>query len=282
MIFGIHSLLFTETFLEKDIPLLEKCKNLGFDAVEIIPFDTDRFPAKQVRKAAGDLGLTINTGYGMPPECNVISPDPAVRQKGVDLSKKLVDLSIEAGAKVFGGAVYAGWGYLTGKMRTEDEWKWGVESFTQTAEHAQECGELVLAIEPLNRFESHLINIAADAVKFIKDVGLPNAKVHLDTFHMIREENDIPSAVRATGDQIGYVHACENQRGIPGTGLVPWAEFFRALKETGYDGCVTIESFDPNMESIAKLCCIWRQFADTPEELASEGLENMKRIWDSV
>ena len=282
MKFGIHSLLFTETFLEKDLPLLEKCKNLGFDAVEIIPFDPDNFPARQTRQAASDLGLTINTGYGMPPECNVISPDPAVRQKGVDLSKRLVDLSIEAGAEIFGGAVYAGWGYLSGKMPTEDEWKWGVESFTQTAEHAQKSGDLILAIEPLNRFESHLINVAADAVRFIKDVGLPNVKVHLDTFHMIREENDIPAAVRATGEHIGYVHACENQRGIPGTGQVPWAEFFKALKDTGYDNCVTIESFDPHMESIAKLCCIWRQFADTPEELATEGLKNMKRIWEEV
>ena len=282
MKFGIHSLLFTETFTEKQLPLLEKCKNLGFDAVEIIPFDPDAFPAKQVKQVAADLDLTINTGYGMPPECNVISPDPAVRQKGVDLSKKLVDLSYEAGAEVFGGAVYAGWGYLSGKMRTEDEWNWGVESFRQTAEHAQKSGDLVLAIEPLNRFESHLINIASDAVKFIKEVGTPNAKVHLDTFHMIREENDIPQAVRDTGEHIGYVHACENQRGIPGTGLVPWAEFFTALKDTGYDGCVTIESFDPNMESIAKLCCIWRQFADTSEELASEGLKNMKKIWAEV
>lgn len=282
MKFGIHSLLFSETFTTEQIPLLEKCKNMGFDAVEIIPFDPDSFPAKQVGQTAADLGLTINTGYGMPVECNVISPDPKVRQKGVDLSKKLVDLSVEAGAEVFGGAVYAGWGYLSGKMRTEDEWKWGVDSFRQTAEHAQKCGDLVLGIEPLNRFESHLINIASDAVKFIQDVGLPNVKVHLDTFHMIREEDNMPAAVRATGKHIGYVHACENQRGIPGTGMVPWAEFFKALKDTGYDRCITIESFDPDMESIAKLCCIWRKLADSPEQLASEGLKYLKGVWEEV
>ncbi len=84
MKFGIHSLLFTETFLEKDLPLLEKCKQLGFDAVEIIPFDPDNFPAKQVKKVAGDLGLTINTGYGLPEQYNTISPDPQVRKAGVD------------------------------------------------------------------------------------------------------------------------------------------------------------------------------------------------------
>lgn len=282
MQFGIHSLLFTETFLEKDLPLLDKFKKMGFDAVEIIPFDPDNFPARKVRQAAADLGLTINTGYGMPADYNIISPDPKVRRAGIDFSKKLVDLSNEAGAKVFGGVIYCGWGYLTGKMRTEDEWKWAVEGYQEIASYAQAGSDLVLGIEPVNRFESHFINIAADAVKFIRDVGLPNVKVHLDTFHMIREEDNLVEAVRTADGLLGYVHACENQRGIPGRGQVPWVDFFRALRDVGYDGCVTIESFDPNMESIAKLCCIWRKLADSPEQLATEGLAFLRKVYREV
>ena len=110
MIFGIHSLLFRETFIEKDLPLLERVKRMGFDAVEIIPFDPDHFPAARVKSAATDLGLTINTGYGMPEQYNIISPDPAVRRAGVAFSKRLIDLSIEAGARVFGGMIYCGLG----------------------------------------------------------------------------------------------------------------------------------------------------------------------------
>ena len=106
----------------------------------------------------------------------------------------------------------------------------------------------------------------------------PNVKVHLDTFHMVREENDIPQAVRDTGEYLGYVHACENQRGIPGSGLIPWKDFFAALRQVQYDGCVTIESFDPDMEKIAKLTCIWRKLAESPEELATEGLKFLKRM----
>lgn len=282
MKFGIHSLLFTETFIDKDLPLLEKCKRMGFDAVEIIPFDPDNFPAAKVRRAAADLGLTINTGYGMPIDHNTISPDPQVRRAGIELSKRLIDLSQEAGAEVFGGAVYCGWGYLTGKMRSADEWKWGVDAYRDIADYALKNSQLILGIEPLNRFESHFINVASDAVQFIKDVGAPNVRVHLDTFHMIREEDDMVQAIRDTGKYLGYVHACENQRGIPGTGLVPWRDVFRALQEVGYDGCVTIESFDPNMERIAKLCCIWRKFADSPEQLASEGLKNMQQVYREV
>lgn len=278
MRFGIHSLLFRETFVENDLPLLDKCKQMGFDAVEIIPFDPDHFPAAKVKAAAADLGLTINTGYGMPVEYNIISPDPLVRRAGIDFSKRLIDLSNEAGAEIFGGMIYCGWGYLTGKMRTAEEWNWGVEGYHEIASYAQQASKLILGIEPVNRFESHFINTVEDAVKFIRAVGVSNVKVHLDTFHMIREENDFPGAVRTAGNDLGYVHACENQRGIPGSGLVPWLPFFMALKEVGYDGCVTIESFDPNMESIAKLCCIWRKLADSPEQLATEGLRFLKSV----
>ena len=282
MRFGIHSLLFRETFLEQDLPLLDKCKAMGFDAVEIIPFDPGRFPAAKVKTAAANLGLTINTGYGMPAQYNIISPDPLVRRAGIDFSKRLIDLSNEAGAEVFGGMIYCGWGYLTGRMRTAAEWNWAVEGYREIAGYAQQASGLVLGIEPVNRFESHFINTAADALRFIREVGLPNVKVHLDTFHMIREENDFAGAVLEVGPQLGYVHACENQRGIPGTGLVPWLLFFQALQQIGYDRCITIESFDPNMESIAKLCCIWRKLADSPEQLATEGVRFLKDVYQQV
>jgi D-psicose/D-tagatose/L-ribulose 3-epimerase len=278
MKFGIHSLLFTETFIDKDLKLLERCKGMGYDAVEIIPFDPDNFPAARVRQTAADLGLTINTGYGMPPEYNTISPDAKVRKAGVEFSKRLIDLSNEAGAEVFGGAVYCGWGYLTGAMRTADEWRWGIDSYREIAEYAAQTSRLILGIEPLNRFESHFINIAGDALEFIREVGMSNVKVHLDTFHMIREEDNIVDAIRQTGNQLGYFHACENQRGIPGTGLVPWLDVFRTFQEIGYDGCVTVESFDPNMPRIAKLCCIWRKLADSPEQLATQGLQFLKEV----
>ena len=278
MKFGIHSLLFHETFLDRDLLLLDEVRRMGFDAVEIIPFDTDGFPAAKVRRAAADLGLTVNTGYGMPAEYNIISPDPAVRRRGVDFSKRLVDLSNEAGAEVFGGMIYCGWGYLTGKPRTEEEWKWGVESFRTIAEYGASTSGLVFGIEPVNRFESHFINVARDAVRFIDEIGMENVKVHLDTFHMIREEDNIRAAVLDAGSKLGYVHACESQRGIPGHGLMPWVEFFTSLREVGYDGCITIESFDPEMPSIAKLCCIWRKLAESPELLATEGLQFLRGV----
>ena len=284
MKFGIHSLLFSETFTERDLPLLDKAKAMGFDAVDIVPFDLERFPAKQVGQRAADLGLDIIIEIGMPAHANIISPDPEVRDAGVELTKRLIDASVEAGAHVFGGVNYAGWGYLTGRMRTEEEWRWGVENFRKLADYGlAQAPELTIALEVVNRFESHFLNIAADAVRFIHDLGTPpNVKVHLDAFHMIREEDSFAGAVRETGPLLGYIHACENQRGIPGRGQVPWRDFFQALREVNYQGVVTIESFDPNFQNIAKLCCIWRKLADSPEQLASEGLTFLKGVTTSL
>jgi D-psicose/D-tagatose/L-ribulose 3-epimerase len=174
--------------------------------------------------------------------------------------------------------IYCGWGYLTGKPRTEEEWKWGIENFRAIAEYGASTSSLVFGIEPVNRFESHFINVARDAVRFIDEIGMENVKVHLDTFHMIREEDNIRAAVLDAGSKLGYVHACESQRGIPGHGLMPWVEFFTSLREVGYDGCITIESFDPEMPSIAKLCCIWRKLAESQELLATEGLQFLRGV----
>nr|WP_283243067.1 sugar phosphate isomerase/epimerase family protein [Jingyaoa shaoxingensis] len=146
-------------------------------------------------------------------------------------------------------------------------------------DYAQKTGDVVICVECVNRFETHILNIASDAVQFCKDVGAPNIKVHLDCFHMIREEKSFRKAVLNCGKEyLGYVHVNENDRGIPGTGMVPFEEFFRALVEIGYEGPLVIESFDPSFEKTAGNCAIWRKFAETGEDLAREGLANLKKI----
>ena len=79
-------------------------------------------------------------------------------------------------------------------------------------------------------------------------------------------------------EYLGYVHTCENNRGIPGTGMVPWIDFYQALRKIGYSGGLVIESFNPDFEELNKNCAIWRKFADTEEQLAAQGLRNLKAI----
>jgi D-psicose/D-tagatose/L-ribulose 3-epimerase len=193
--------------------------------------------------------------------------------------KRVADINVKLGSKVLGGVNYAGWGCLTGKPRTEQEWEWSVQAMREVAQHVKETSDVIICVEPVNRFETHFLNIAADAVKYCRDVGTGNVKVHLDSFHMIREETNFTEAVRTCGKEyLGYVHVCENNRGIPGTGLVPWKEFFAALKGIGYQGPVVIESFDPGFEEVNRLCAIWRKFAESGEALAIEGLRNLKAL----
>jgi D-psicose/D-tagatose/L-ribulose 3-epimerase len=149
----------------------------------------------------------------------------------------------------------------------------------EVAQYARNKSDLIITVETVNRFESHFLNIAEDAVRYCKQVGTGNVKVHLDSFHMIREETSFTGAVNTCGKEyLGYIHLCENNRGIPGTGLVPWKEFFTALKGVGYTGPMVIESFDPGFEELNRLCAIWRKFADSGEALAVEGLRNLKAI----
>jgi D-psicose/D-tagatose/L-ribulose 3-epimerase len=275
MRFGVNSLLFSGTFGTADLALADKVASLGFDTFEVTPVDPNVFPAAALRQRAHDLGLRLNANFALPKDANTISPDPEVRRRGVELSKKVVDLCLAAGVEIYCGANYCAWGYLTGRRRSADEWAWGVEAYRQIGEYAA-GSPLIIAVETLNRFESHYLNTAADASRFIDEVGLPNCKVHLDTFHMLREEDDLGQAIRDTGDRLAYFHACGSHRGIPGRDMVPWDATFLALKDVGYDTCITVESFNSGIERLAGLVCIWRDYADSPEELASEGLRFLK------
>lgn len=281
MRFGITALLFSETFDEGDLPLLERCREFGFDVVEICPVEPDRFPARRVRQLADELDMSVNINFALPEEANTISPDAEVRRRGVELLKKITDLCAEAGAEIYCGANYCAWRYFTGRRRTEDEWKWAVECYRQAAEYAQENSDLVLAVEALNRFESFFLNTAADTLRFVEDVEMPNVKVHLDTFHMIGEEDDMSAAIRSCGDRLGYFHACGSQRGIPGRDMVPWRETLTALRDSGYQDCITIESFN-SRQKFAPLVAIWRDLADSPEQLATEGLAFLQGVYRDV
>ncbi len=281
--FGVDSLIWTEEFTEKDLPLIEKAKALGFAVMDINISHPERFPVKAVKEKIEEVGIEVVTSIGMPAESNLISPKAAVRRHGIDTLKLLVDINNEIGSKILAGVIYAAWGYLSGKGRTEEEWNWSVEGMREVTRYAKSKSGLILAVEPVGRFESHFLNIAGDAVKYCKAVGTGNIKVHLDSFHMIREEMSFREAVETCGKEyLGYVHVCENNRGIPGTGLVPWKEFFTALKKVGYNGPLVIESFDPGFEELNRLCAIWRKFADTGEELAVKGLQNLKKIEKSL
>lgn len=281
--FGVDSFIWAESFSEKDLWIIPKAKELGFEVIDFAISNPFTFPTEKVKESLKETGIDFVCTTTLTEETNPISPDPAIRKNALDAMKKCVDICNELNAPILGGVNYAAWGYLTKKPRTQDEWNWGVENMKQVAAYAKETGNVTICVECVNRFETHFLNIAEDAVAFCKATGMDNVKVHLDCFHMIREEKSFSEAVKTCGKQyLGYVHVNENDRGIPGTGLVPFKEFFEAIKEIGYDGPLVIESFDPSFEELAGNCAIWRSFAKTGEELAVKGLANLKAIAETV
>jgi D-psicose/D-tagatose/L-ribulose 3-epimerase len=281
--FGVSSFIWSENFSKNDLHLIEKAKSLGFDVIDLLVSHPEEFPSKEVKKIAEAVGIEPTTITVLNKETNLIDADPKIRKNGVDFLKKLVDINTAIGSRILGGVNYAAWGYLSGKPRTDDEWNWSVKAMQEVAKYAKDNSDIIIAVEPVNRFETFFLNIAEDAVKYCKEVGFDNMKVHLDAFHMIREELSFTRAVQICGKTfLGYVHVCENNRGIPGTGLVPWKEFFTALKNISFEGPLVIESFDPRFEELNRLCAIWRNFAETGEALAVEGLKNLKEIEKSI
>lgn len=281
--FGVDSFIWTEVFSEKDLWIIPKAKELGFEVVDLAIAHPETFPLEGVLEKKKETGLELVTTTTLGLDTNMISPDPEIRKNAIRHMKKMIDINVALGSKITGGVNYAGWGYLTRKPRTEQEWDWSVTAMREISDYAKNEWDGVIAVECVNRFETHFLNIAEDAVKYCKAVGNSNMKVHLDCFHMIREEKSFAGAVRTCGKEyLGYVHVNENDRGIPGTGLVPFKEFFLALEEIGYDGPLVIESFDPSFEELSGNCAIWRSFAPTGEALAIEGLRNLKKIAEEL
>ena len=197
--FGVASLIWTEDFTVNDLPIIEKAKSLGFDVLDINIAHPERFPTTEVRNELKAVGIEPVTTIGMPQDSNIIHPDGKVRRQGIDTLKRLVDINMEIGSGIIAGVIYGSWGYITGKPRTEEEWKWSVESMREAAGYAKSQGDVILAVEPVNRFETHFINVAEDAVRYCREVGTGNMKILLDAFHMIREETSFSGAVETCG-----------------------------------------------------------------------------------
>ncbi|HUV00566.1 MAG TPA: sugar phosphate isomerase/epimerase family protein [Bacteroidales bacterium] len=281
--FGVDSFIWSENFNIHNIGLFEKAKKIGFETFDIAISHPEGFPCAEVRKAAKDVDIDLVTTCVLNEISNPLSPDPKIRRNAIEFLTKMVDINLEIGSNIIGGVNYAAWCYVSGKPRTENEWNWSVDTLRKVAEYAKLNGDVVLAFEPVNRFETHFLNIAEDTIKYCDAIGMDNVGVHLDTFHMIREETSFKEAVHLCGGKyLKYVHVCENNRGIPGTGLVPWKEFFEALGQISYTGSLSIESFDPGFEETNRKCAIWRKFADSGEELATKGLHNLLNISSKI
>ncbi len=276
MKFGVNVFIWTAGFDKSNLPLLPVIKEHGFDGVEVPMFRAAEFAAADIRRGLEQNGLECTVCSVLTPGLSLIGDDPAVRSKTLTHLKDCIKATAEVGAKIIAGPLYSPVGYLSGRRRTESEWKRAVEGYQALGPTLEECG-VTLAIEPLNRFETYFLNTAADAAALCAEVDHPNVGILFDTFHANIEEKSIPSAFRTVGPRLKHVHTCENDRGTPGTGHVDWAGVFQALRDLRYDGWLTIESFGFALGELSAAASIWRDIAPTPEAIAFEGVRFLKQ-----
>ncbi len=280
MRFGINGWVWTSPVNTQEVErLAPHVKQLGFDHFEI-PLETigdvDYARAAEILR---DLDLTVSTTAAMGPDRDLIHDDDAIRMNGKNYIMQAIDASRALGATNFVGPLYSAVGRTWQQSAIERARDLDLLTATlrELANYANDNG-VMLCVEPLNRFETSFVNLAAQACEIVDRVDHPNVGVLLDTFHMNIEEKNLGDAIRLTGGRLKHLHACENDRGAPGTGHVPWHSVAQALKEIHYDCPVVIESFTPQVKSIARAAAIWREFEPSPDALAEKGAKFLRQL----
>jgi D-psicose/D-tagatose/L-ribulose 3-epimerase len=275
MKFGMNLLLWTGHVDESILPVLDRLKSMGYDGVEVPMFELDEKFYGDWCKRLDDLGLRRTAVTVRTEADNPISADASVRAAGVAANKRALDCCQALGAETVCGPFHSALGYFSGAGPTADEWKWGVDSMRQMAEHAEKVG-VTLAVEALNRFECYFLNCAADTARFVAEVNNPRCRMMYDTFHANIEEKNVGKAVQSAAPYLAHVHISENDRSTPGQGAIRWAENFDALAASGYDGWMVVEAFGLALPSIAAATKIWRRMYQNEEQLARDALAFMR------
>jgi D-psicose/D-tagatose/L-ribulose 3-epimerase len=275
MKYGLNLMLWADDMHDGLLPALDLVKDIGYDGVEVPVFDLDQAKWAYWSRRLDDLGLARTANHVIAPEHNPVSADPRVRKRAYEHMQSVVDCCATLGASVLAGPHQIALGVFSGRGPTEAEWQRSVEHIRKVAEYAAPAG-VALVEEVVNRFELYLLNTLDQAIRFVDEVGHPNCRIHLDTFHAHIEEKRPGDAIRRAGRRIGYVHISENDRGVPGTGQVGWETTFDALRDIEYDGWLTVESFGDALPNLAAATKIWRPLFDSEEQVAREGFAFMQ------
>jgi D-psicose/D-tagatose/L-ribulose 3-epimerase len=272
--YGASSFIWISPFGDDNVTdLARHVAELGFDVLEICIEDPQLVTAGAVRDAADAAGVGVSVCGAFGPDRDLSHEDADMRRQGVEYLRACIDLAAEVGSPNVAGPMYSAVGKtrLLPDEEREQQRRWAVESLRTAGKYAAECG-VGLAIEPLNRFETDLVNTVEQGLDLCDRIRLDNVGLLLDTFHMNIEEKSIPDAIRRAGARLRHFHACENDRGAPGSGHVEWGPVLEAVQEIGFEGQVVIESFTPEIQEIARAVSTWRPVAPSGDDLARDGL----------
>ena len=278
MTFGINTFLFASPFTNDTVKLFPQFKAWGFDSVEICLEHASHIDPQYVKAELEKNGLACNVF------CAAMGPDhdlrgtPQQQESALNYLKSLLDVMATMGVPLLVGPLYSSVGRADAVPPNEyqEQWQTVVGHLKTLARYAQ-ARNLSLAVEPLNRFETDFLNTVDQALQLIADIGSPAVFLHYDTFHMNIEEKYLDKAILKAGKLLGHMHACGCDRGIPGNDHTDWISISKALKEVGYNGEVSIESFTQDVKVIAKAAAIWRKIESSQEAIAAEGVKFLRK-----
>ncbi|QHC71811.1 sugar phosphate isomerase/epimerase [Rathayibacter sp. VKM Ac-2801] len=266
---GVHALVFAGgTTPDEVTATIEQTKAAGFDLLELSLHDVQNLDTASARAAleANDLGIVCSRGLAF--SADVSSDDPQVVARGAKLLADSLETTHALGGTHFTGALYSALGKYSAPLSAAGRAN-VVSVLTDLAAEASTKG-MTLGLEICNRYETNVINTAADALRLADDIGADNVLIHLDTYHMNIEEDDFFRPVLLVGDRLGYVHIGENHRGYLGSGHLDFTTFFHALAAIDYNGPITFESFSSAVVSptLSNDLAVWRNLWNDGPALA--------------
>jgi Sugar phosphate isomerases/epimerases len=256
---GVHSFVWSAGSSKDELEsAMVRSHELGFDLIEFSYIDPSQVDVKWLAARLQDLKLDVAISMGLPPEGDISSDDASTVAHGTEILKTAIALTRDLGGTKLAGILSSAHGKQEAAL-TRKGWDTSVTTFAKVADYAREAC-VTLNLEVVNRFESNMLNTAAQGMAYIADVGASNVFLHLDTFHMNIEEADVGLAIRHAADKIGYVHIGESHRGYLGTGNIDFAAIFDALVAIGWQDYVTFESFSSAIvdRALSLKTAIWR------------------------
>jgi len=277
MKFGSHSYLFSERWSDDCLPFLDTARELGLDCFEIGVGDDVVFSAALTGRHARALGmeLVVSPGGLWPLECDLASDEAAERAAGLAWHQKQVDLAAELGATAYSGAIYGHTGVIKRHPPLAEEYAHIADGLHRLAEYARPKG-VAIVLEAMSHFRTHLVNRPEQLMRLVNQADHPNLFVLFDTYHMIVEVRDYAAAVRTLSGRLWGLHACENDRGVPGGGLVPWETLFTSLSENRFDGYVIMEAYNSSIPGFAWQRGMFHDVCPDGSAFVRQGLKFLK------
>lgn len=250
---------------------IDKVQKLGYDILEFQAqplLEMTNEECRAIKKYADERGIKLSYSLGLNPKYDISNPDREVRAGGIEYLSNIVRKIAVMEGELFSGVTYAGWGvpgYFVDEAEKEALYCRSVESMKEVMKVAEKEG-VTVCCEAVNRFESPLINTAEEAIRYADLVDSKNIGIHLDTYHMNIEENNIGDAIRLVGKRLRHFHTGENNRNVPGRGHLDWNEIFKALKDIDYKKDIVSEPFLMMGDEVGYDIRVWRPILENPTE----------------